>query len=321
MPQFEIRPYRPGDEESINQGFNEVFGLQRGLDEWRWKFRPELCDGSRIQLAANDCGEIVAQYASIGMRTQVFGKPLQAWQPVDLYCKRSSDAAHGRVFLKTAQRFYAAYDRPEQNCWFFGFPGERSTRLGLLRLNYGPPLPVPIWRRPAAGVRVPWRRRHEVSEGMTPEEQDALWARCAARYPVAVVRDGQRLVQRYREKPGGNYRYLAARRRGGVHAAAVLRQEENRVQIVDLLWDGDSRAAVRALEAAAAQAAAEQGATELEFWMSGDAELAAALERGGWRLTEHPHGLYLSVRSAGIGQDPALLTQRFYVTMGDTDLA
>ncbi|MCH7519247.1 MAG: hypothetical protein IH964_09490, partial [Candidatus Dadabacteria bacterium] len=48
-----IRPYKKGDESSVNKGFNEVFQLKRSIEEWHWKYNPEH-NGSSIMVAVDE---------------------------------------------------------------------------------------------------------------------------------------------------------------------------------------------------------------------------------------------------------------------------
>ena len=58
MGEVTCRPYRAGDEVAINDGFNRVFGLQRSLAEWWWKFAPDTT-APWIMLAFDEEGRIV----------------------------------------------------------------------------------------------------------------------------------------------------------------------------------------------------------------------------------------------------------------------
>ncbi len=61
---YTLRAYAPGDEAAIQRAFTEVFGVQRTLAEWRWKF-VDPPRGSRIVLAFDAAGELACQYAAI----------------------------------------------------------------------------------------------------------------------------------------------------------------------------------------------------------------------------------------------------------------
>jgi GNAT superfamily N-acetyltransferase len=56
---FEVDKYQEDDEYELNKGFNEVFGLNRTLEEWKWKF-PEP-----VAAVAKSNGKVIGQVAAV----------------------------------------------------------------------------------------------------------------------------------------------------------------------------------------------------------------------------------------------------------------
>ena len=71
---WSIRPYEPGDEEQILRLFKKVFGRERSLAHWQWKYRDNP-EGAQILVAVTDAGEVVGHYAGIPVRVTVDRKP------------------------------------------------------------------------------------------------------------------------------------------------------------------------------------------------------------------------------------------------------
>jgi len=217
---FDLRPYRAGDEASINEGFNDVFGLQRPVEEWMWKFRPDA-DGCRVFIAASDA-QVVAHFAAQRVVVQVDGRSFMAGHTVDAYCRPLPDARRERLYIRTAEAFYQRYGAPGDLDFLFGFPGERHMRLGRLLLKFAEPVIVPVWRRRADHrQRSPWWTRYRVETGSHQALED-LWLRAKDRYPVAVVRDRARAHRRYDDHPSRRYVHLTVVRGGITHAWAVV---------------------------------------------------------------------------------------------------
>lgn len=84
--EYSVRAYAPGDEAAIQRAFSGVFGVERSLAEWRWKFLAPP-RGSRILLAFDGAGELVCQYAAIAVDVAV-GAPKRAAQIVDVFSRR-----------------------------------------------------------------------------------------------------------------------------------------------------------------------------------------------------------------------------------------
>jgi hypothetical protein len=314
---FDLRPYRPGDEAAINGGFNDVFGLQRPVEEWRWKFRPDE-QGCRV-LVAEAGAQVVAHFAAQRVAVQVDGRPFTAGHTVDVYCRPLPSARRERLYIRTAEAFYQRYGAPGELDFLFGFPGDRHMRLGRLLLRFAEPVPVPVWRRAAAPRRKPWWPRYRVETGGY-EGLDDLWSRAKDRYPVSVVRDRAWARRRYDGHPWRRYQHLTVRRGGVTHAWAVLHTEADAAQWVDLVWDGQDARALEALDTALASAARASGAARLECWMAGDPSAARTLADRGWERGYHPAHLEMTATSFNPALDADDLVRRFYFTMGDTDL-
>jgi hypothetical protein len=318
MERFEFRPYQPGDEELINRGFNEVFGLERSADEWRWKFQAEP-EGRWIVVAVDADGALVAQYAVVPVRFQVDGLRLRAGQPVDAFCLRRPGLVQRGLFTQTVHEFYRSFGAPDKIAFIFGFPGERHMRLGKIRLLYVDPVPVPLWRRSDPVRRLVWTG-HRVRRGFDREAVERLWERASSRYPVAAIRDGAWLARRYQGRPGGDYIHLSAWRGGEPRAWTVVRRGADAVLWAELVWDGDDPRALEALDRQVARLARESRVADCEMWLAGDPPAEETFARLGWRRQEHPEHLQLTAVSFHPGVDGVRLIRRLYLTMGDSDL-
>ena len=144
MGEVLYRTYRAGDEVQINDGFNEVFGLNRSLDEWRWKF-PEHPEGRWIMLAVDPGGSVLAHYAAVAMQVRFGQEQVRAGQIVDAYSRR--EVRGTRVFSSCYERFIEAFGTPDGLSLMFGFPGRRHYEMGLKALKYVPIGSVPYWVR------------------------------------------------------------------------------------------------------------------------------------------------------------------------------
>lgn len=313
-----IRPYQPGDEAAINRGFNRAFGLQRPLEEWRWKFAAGPGEHS-IHLALAPDGEVVAQFAALAVRVRVGERTVVAGHSVDAFCLRRSGLARRGLFARLAERFYAERCGAGGLAFLFGFPGERHLELGRAQLGYASPVPVPVWRRGLEEARRGWSR-HRLREGFDPAAVDDLWRRAADRHPFSAVRDAAWLGRRYTGRPGVDYLHLGAFRHGRADAWAVLRLDGPVARWAELLWDGRDRRALAVLDAEAVRRAREAGAAGLEMWLAGDLAAAEAVARLGWLRGEHPQGLALTT----VSFVPELGVERrlpsFYLALGDSDL-
>jgi hypothetical protein len=77
------RLYQPGDEAEIMALFRRVFGLDLGLEYWRWKFAA-IGLGMHVALGVTPTGEVIGQMAGLPLRVQAEGRSLVASCIVDV---------------------------------------------------------------------------------------------------------------------------------------------------------------------------------------------------------------------------------------------
>lgn len=328
MGAMSIRRYREGDGPAIVRGFERVFGQPRSLDEWAWKFPPAMRERS-VMVAEQD-GEVLAHFAAVPVTLRVDGRRVRAGQVVDVYSMRRQG-----LFVRLVDRSYDELCGPGRLELIYGFPGTRHFALGVRRLRYSEPVPVPFHLRAVEpGERGPdgsslWSRLRRrmaptvaptVREGADPAAVGGLWERAAARYPVSAVRDGEWIERRFTGRPDVEYRHLVVWHRGRPAALAVVRVADDVAHWAELVWDGESPRTVAALDAAVEELAARAGASEVRLWLGGDSEAEAVLARRGWRRAPEPQGLHLGAVSFLPDLDAAEVCRRLLVTMGDADL-
>lgn len=321
-----IRPFEPGDEERVNQGFNEAFRLARPLAEWAWKFPPEP-EGRLIMIAERD-GDILAHYAGVEVRFQIDGRVWNAAQIVDVYSARKARGSFTRrgVWVQTVDSFFDTFGRSGRTPLLFGFPSPRPLRLGVLQLGYDAMTPQPIRylvrRRQgsASGLR---RRlyRAELARDWEPR-LDRLWGDVAGQYPVAVVRDAEHAVRRLAGRPGVQYHRFLIFPRFSFRAVAfaAFRIDGGRVRWVDLVWNHDHPGALDLVCHLSAGLTAQTGAELEEMWLNGDDEGRARLERQSFVEEPEPGKLVMVARAFDPAVDLVAMAEKVYLTMGDSDL-
>ena len=314
----ERRPYRAGDEEAINRAFNQVFGQQRTVAEWRWKFRPES-HGSQIMLAVEaGTGEVLAQFAVQCVPLRIDGKLRRAGHSVDDFCRRRSDLAFNKTYMRLSESFHRAYGHPGPFDFLYGFPGIRHLTLLRHHPNYEQPAAVPYFHKRLGRAGFSFSR-WRVGPMESEAELTALETRCAGRYPCAIVRDGNWLRDRYLSHPDRPYRSVAVRRGNELSAWAVFRLRGDQLVLGDLLWDGNNPEALHALDRWAVRQARAWGATSMMTWLHGDRAAADQLLCLGWQSKPNPLALGATVFPYN-RELPERILPHLYFTMGDSDL-
>jgi len=320
------RPFEPGDERAINDTFNEVFGVERTLEEWLWKF-PWSPGGRSIMLAfAGE--ELLAHYAGMPVHFQVDGRVVEAAQIVDVFSTRAARRRFARkgVWVQTVERFFERFGESGRHPLLFGFPGRRALRLGVLQLGYDAMRPQEIVQlaRDARASRRKGRRwpyRAEPARDWEPR-LDRLWERVRHDYPVAAVRDARRSVARLAGRPAVRYhRFLIFPRFSPEPVGFVaFRCDGGVCRWVELLWDHDHPGAVETAAHLSLHLSRHHGFQREELWLNGDPAGMAVLEELGFVRAPQPDGLVMVARSFGDGLDVRSLEDRVYLTMADADL-
>jgi hypothetical protein len=318
--EFDIHPYQPGDETAINLAFNEVFDLERSLQEWQWKFRPT--DGCRILVGKSPKNDVLSQYAACVRRLQLGDRELQAGLICDVFSRRFKETVGKRLYVKTVKMFFQTYGSAEQLPLLYGFPGERALRLGKLTLDYPESELLTIYRRKVPRIRFSLpNRQFKVSEvtEITGSLYDTFWSRVRNRYPYSVIRDSLWLKQRYLEHPAQPYQVVAVSRDHRLEAWAVC-HFSGRARIVDICWDGSDVQALKLLERNIMDRARKKGHRSLEILLHHDREVSSTLRDLGWQKHSSDEIPAFSAMSflPELAIRPVL--DNFYVTWGDTDL-
>jgi hypothetical protein len=321
-----IRPFEPGDERTVNDGFNAAFNLNRSLEEWAWKFPPR--PGGRYIMLAEIDGNLVAHYAGTPVRFAVNDRVWNAAHIVDVYSTKAARRGFTRkgVWVRTAEGFYDHVGRSGRAPLMFGFPSPRALRLGVLQLDYGAVEPQPIvYLSRSPGAASTGRLRHlyraELAADWEPR-LDVLWQRVRGDYPVAAIRDANRALERLAGHPTVRYhRFLILPKLARTPVGFVaFRTDDGRCRWVDLLWDHHHPGALELVNHLSLSLSRQTGAEIEELWLNGDSAGEALLQERGFARTEVPGQVVMGTRVFDAEIDTDAITARAYLTMADADL-
>lgn len=221
MAEYEIREFRPGDESSLLECFNLVFGegkpdhAPRTLEQWRWAFERNPA-GRRVWVAVCE-GRVVAQYAALPARVLIGGRTTHFAQIVDSMVHPAHRAGLKRpgLFVQTALPFFEAYGGPDKDLVHYGWPIEEAWRIGKTFLDYE------IVRTQNFLARAPGAGERELPAGVERIERfdhqaQWLYERCCGTWGASAIRDAAFLNWRVFEHPLHAYTVLGVRDAAGV---------------------------------------------------------------------------------------------------------
>jgi hypothetical protein len=326
-PPYEIRPYATGDEEGILDLWNRVFGAGRAdfrprtLEEWRWRFL-ENPAGTRIFVAVEGAGKVVAQYASIPVRTLLEGREAIFGQIVDSMVDPAHRRGLGRpgLFVRTAEPFFDAFGSPDRDVVMYGYPIQIAWRVGSAFLRYEVVrTDVLLFRPPGvAGGALDVDVEEVATFGA---EADALWKDVAPSFAASTVRDGRFLDWRFGRRPGA-YRRGIARRGGRAAGLAVVRVApfivERAAAICEWLVPPGDLDAARALLAWASEIARDGRAPIVGTLLPDASPWFVPFQREGFRVA--PTDYFMVARHFDSRYDMDWLRRNWLYTLADTDL-
>ncbi|MEJ2684277.1 MAG: GNAT family N-acetyltransferase [Candidatus Sulfobium sp.] len=330
---FTIRTYCPGDEIGINEMFNEVFGQQRPIEHWYWKYRNNLFGSCYVSLAVSSEGRMAAHYAGYPVRLVYYetGSSIPEESPVcQLGDKMTRQEFRSVGFGKSSllARTFAHFRQTYRDLAFsYGFLTHHSLRFGILFFNYCIIEPVPYrklaWRDFRISSATLLRRR---LKGLTVEaitEVDGAWDRffeeSAPRYRYLVKRDTSYFRWRYLERPDRRYLVFAVKRRGKLAGWAVFHQDGNRIVWGDALFNTADADCVAAVLSHLREVTA--GTDYIECWFPPrPAWWDSILRQLGFQLEEEPHDFRFCIVNFAEKEIPYRLKSLSYYTIGDSDL-
>jgi hypothetical protein len=315
-PRWTVTHTGSGDQEALEQLFEEVFGHRQSPAMWAWKYG----EGGGHSLIARRDGAVVAHCGGMVRRVSYLGRPRHAIQMCDMMvapAERGVLTRKGALFQVTATfiELYIGYGRP---CLFaMGFPTSRHTQLGeRLGLYRSATRMAELAWQPGGGRPHLASRVRELQTDVDGAAVDGLWARMRADLSAAVVveRDWAYVRQRYLAHPQVDYRlFLVSGRLGGTPLGLiVLRFDDQRCELLDFVGPLD---AIPLLVSHARRIAGRGGASELFAWVS----LGYADRFIGTRPQQRGADLVVPVSAWTPSPSAEELGGRMWLMSGDTD--
>jgi hypothetical protein len=267
-PKYEIRPFRPGDEEGILATFNLAFGendpafVPRTRAEWDWAFARNPA-GQRIWVAECE-GVIAAQCAALPYRVWIDGRESSFTQGVDsmVHPEHRKGLRRPGLYVETAYPFFRQFGGFGADILHYGWPVEPAWRIGRTFLGYEIVRTQIVHVRDVGpGAEAPPREVERLDR--FGDDARALYLRCRDRWGASVIRDAAYLSWRFLERPGVRYHVFGVRGAdGSLRGCAVYRRADRPFPASGLVmdWlvaDDEPEAGALLCEALSAQARAD----------------------------------------------------------------
>ncbi len=325
-----IAPYQKGDEFRILETFERVFGKERKLASWHYRFLANPI-GMHVMLAKGAVsGRVVAQFAGVPVRVSVRGEQHVFAQMVD----SMSDPEYRRglrkpgVFTRTVLAYVEKWGAAEKESLGFGLPNPNAYRIGKKTQGYAD-LRDLVWRAKPLDPSAPPEDLEAVPKLsiQTPrapgKRLEELWGKVKSEHEIWTIRDHLYLDWRYWKNPDVNYRYFVAVLANEVVGLAIGVDRflgEKTFAIADLMVVAGEDLVARHLVAACEEAAKQAECTKIlgSFTPEGCREdlvlgrAGYALETSAWKWVGR---IYAEKRL-----DWEDLRRSWFLALGDSDL-
>ena len=322
-----IGPYEPGDEHAILDCFKVVFGIDRSLEHWNWKFR-DCPFGIHAYLGKTGSGQVVSQFTGIpspykvGSRTFVFSQILDSM--VDPAFRKGLKKPG--LFASTVYEFVDRYGHDHEEAIMYGLPNPQAFRIGRRLLGYSFMHDiVTLYRSSEELIAEPLPAPEEIEVEMVSRfgpVADELWAAYEPAVEVSMIRNTEYLDWRYADCPDVEYAMLVARGRDGTpRGLAVARGGFIGTQdavLCDWVVPVEDRDAARALLVAVESQAKKINASGLHILFPGYSPEYKVVEACGYSARETQ---FIQVARSYTPNVPLdLLKEKWFYTLGDYDL-
>lgn len=315
-PRWRICPVHAEDVPAVLALFREVFGHEMTAAHWQWKYG----EGRGAAAIARRDGAVVAHYGGVTRPILLFGRPARAFQICDVMV----DLKERAVLTKSGPFFLCAASFAEsavtaRSPFGFGFPNARVMRLaektglysdvgGMTEIRW-----QPLPDRPRLLTRV---RHLSPDAPATDEVIDRLWKKMARDLTDSVVgvRDARYVRHRYFNHPDKHYDILAVTGRlsGAAHGILVLRQDESRCELLDVIAPLNK---LPALIDQARRLLSHWGFTELYCWIT--RQNANRFTATGGR--QYPLDIRIPTSNWIDGPAVEAIRDKWWLMAGDTD--
>lgn len=300
----------------------------RSTDHFRWKYEQDPFGAGHISLTFDEAGTLAGHYAGYAVPLQWDNHLLSVHQIGDTMTRpsvrhlgRGPSSVLGRTALDFYQRFC------EQKVAFnYGFNVANIQRFSLrfLRSDRVAPVawrardlsrnPVPKlsrWARNAKGYRLELLRQ-------SGSELDEFFDRVRPAYGVLVRRDARYLQWRYFDCPDTTYVVIAIRRWRRLVGWSVFRVRGRSLVWGDALFDPEVPAAVSVM---LRHVVPGYPVDRVEGWFPRHPQwFSAVLDDLGFMTGPEPQDLSLMCVPFEAADAVAMMRDRLYYTMGDSDL-
>jgi ubiquinone/menaquinone biosynthesis C-methylase UbiE len=326
--QLLIKGYQPNNEQAIVEQFNRIFGQNRTLNHWRWKYSENPFGGPTVSMAW-DNAQLASHYSAYPLPLSVFGHQTTTFHVGDTFTLpeyRGVGRGKTNLLSRVVRHFHKSWCEGKID-FFYGFNTGRIQKLGKSFLSYVPVAPVYEYTYSASQMelnkisklkRLVKGYRIELAEHCG-DWADTLFERVKNDFPMLISRTREYLQWRYDRHPDYSYQYVLLKRWGKVIGWWVIRYYEDKLLLVDALFPKQYRK--QGVQTIVEVLSSRPELTEMLGWFAATPEWwTQQLLEIGFEKQRQAQQLDLCATFFSDRCNKGDISNNFYFTMGDSDL-
>ena len=230
-----IRDYKEGDEKQIVRLFQEVFGKEISIEQWRWKYF--VPGNGKIYSKVAEAGfhGIVGHAGAIPLKGVFKNTPIQFFQIVDVMVHPEKRGFLGRknIFDNMMKILFEEIRKEFPDVFCYGFPGIRPFMLGKRIKVYDQiELASEITKRLHRSLLSLYKVQLIAWDD---DRLESLWTKFSKFFPLSLIKDNRYLNWRYATNPFFSYQLFGIFMLGKLKGWVVTKDSDNNTFIVDIL--------------------------------------------------------------------------------------
>lgn len=326
--QLLIKGYQANIEQTIVAQFNHIFGQNRTLTHWSWKYRENPYGGPLVS-AAWDHAQLASHYSAYPLPLTIHGRQTTTYHVGDTFTMpayRGIGRGKTNLLSRVVRHFHKSCCEGHID-FFYGFNTGKIQKLGKNFLSYVPVAPVYEYTYPSSLLKLnKYSKLKRLIKGFRIQlvEQsgdwaDSVFAKAKADYPMLISRSREYLHWRYDQHPDHSYQYVLLKHWGDIVGWWVIRQDEDRMLLVDALFRKEYKQ--QAVESIMEMLFSQPQLREMSGWFTDiPAWWVESLLDAGFNKRRQEQQLDLCVTFFTDRYDKDAIIDSFYFTMGDSDL-
>lgn len=309
--QYSVRNYKKGDEYGITSLFQDVFGKEMTLEQWKWKYAVPGDWKIYSKVAEDKSHKIIGHAGAIPLRGIYKNKPIRIFQIVDVMVHPKARGSLGRksVFEHLMKTLFDDLQKEFFDVFCYGFPGKGPFLVGKRIQVYEEIEPAVDCEQKTKSMF--WNPFKIKPVDWNDNGLNVLWDGVSGNLRLSLIRDSAYLCWRYAKNPFFSYNLLGMFLLSKLKGWVVVRDSGEEVSIIDLLAEPNR---YKAIFKAVSSYFFSQKKKSMQFWLPGGLREAIT------GCIKKETNIVVTNMIWNLPLKTSVVKDALYYTMGDVDI-